>query len=689
MRESMAKKKRSFDSHSMTGRLYLLFGIVMILFLALIARLGYMQVINQQFYTDKLAKASKTKITTSSVRGQIYDATGKPLVENTTKQVVTYTRDNRLTAQEIRETAQKLLQYVSVSDTTTVTERQEVDYYLADPKVYQEVVDKLPRKEKFDTDGNRLPESKVYRAAADSIDPAQLGYTEEEKKAIVLFSQMNAISNFATGTIQTDELSTEQVAILASSGKELPGISVSTGWDRKVLDTSLASIVGNISTEKTGLPAEEVDDYLKKGYSLNDRVGTSYLEKQYESTLQGKRAEKEIHLDKNGNMESVENISDGSKGDNLKLTVDLSFQQGVEDILKNAFNAELASGNAAYSEGVYAVAMDPESGSVLAMAGIKYDPESKQMTTDSLGTITNVFVPGSVVKAATLTAGWQTDAIAGNQVLTDQPITFGGGQGITSWFTQYGSRPITAQEALEYSSNTYMVQVALRMMGTPYAADMKLDLDKVDPSMQQLRSTFAQYGLGTSTGIDLPNESTGFLPKDFTFANYLTNAFGQFDNYTPMQLAQYAATVANNGKRVAPHVVEGIYGNNDQGGLGDLIQKIEPQELDQVSISEEDMAIIKQGFYQVVHGSSGFTTGRTISQGESVPISAKTGTAETFVDNGKKEAINTNVVAYAPSDKPQIAVAVVFPHNTDLSSTVSHSITRDIINLYNQQHPMN
>ena len=684
----MARKKRKFDSHSITRRLYLLFGIVMLLFLALIARLGYMQVVNQDFYTDKLAKASKTKITTSSVRGQIYDATGKPLVENTTKQVVTYTRDNRLTAGEIRATAQKLLTYVSVSD-TEVTDRQEVDYYLADSAVYQEVVEKLPKDKKFDTDGNRLPESKIYKAAAESIDPKRLGYTDEEKKAIVLFSQMNAISNFATGTIQTDALTTEQVAVLASSSKELPGISVSTGWDRKVLDTSLASIVGNISTEKTGLPAEEVDDYLKKGYSLNDRVGTSYLEKQYESVLQGKRAEKEIHLDKNGNMESVENISDGSKGDNLKLTVDLSFQQGVEDILKNAFNAELASGNATYSEGVYAVAMDPNTGAVLAMAGIRHNLETGENSVDALGTMTNVFVPGSVVKAATLTSGWENNAISGNQVLTDQPISFGGTDSITSWFTQYGSRAITAQEALEYSSNTYMVQVALKMMGTPYSADMKLDFDELDPSMKKLRSTFAEYGLGASTGIDLPNESTGYLPDKFTFANYLTNSFGQFDNYTTLQLAQYASTVANNGKRVAPHIVEGIYGNSDQGGLGDLVQKIDTKELNQVNISDEDMSIIKQGFYQVVHGSSGFTTGRTISQGESVPISAKTGTAETFVDKGKKEAINTNVVSYAPSEKPQIAVAVVFPHNTDLSSTVSHSITRDIINLYNQQHPMN
>lgn len=679
--------KRKFDSHSITRRLYLLFGIVGVLFLALIVRLGYMQVINQKFYTDKLAKASKTRITTSSVRGQIYDAAGNPLVENTTKQVVTYTRDNKATAGEIRETAQKLLNYVAVSD-IAVTDRQAVDYYLADKDVYREVVEKLPKNEKFDTDGNRLEESKIYKAAVESIDPSKLGYTDDEKKAIMVFSQMNAISNFSTGTIQTDPLSMEQVAILASSEKDLPGISISTSWDRKVLDTSLASIVGNISTEKAGLPVEEVDEYLKKGYSLNDRVGTSYLEKEYESTLQGKRAVKEIHLNKNGNMESVEKISDGSKGNNLKLTIDLSFQQGVEDILKSAFNAELSSGNATYSEGVYAVAMDPDTGSILALAGVKHDLETGDVSADALGTITNVFVPGSVVKAATLTAGWQYGAISGNQSLVDQPITFAGSAPINSWFTSFGSRSITAVEALEYSSNTYMVQLALNMLGTPYTPNMALSSDNLDTAMEKLRSVFAEYGLGASTGIDLPNESTGYIPKDFTVSNYITNAFGQFDNYTPLQLAQYAATVANNGKRVAPHLVEGIYGNNEQGGLGDLIEKKETKELNQVNISAENMALLKQGFYQVVNGGSGFTTGRTIAQGATVSISAKTGTAETYV-NGGTSAINTNVVSYAPSDTPKIAVAVVFPHNTDLSSTVSHSITRDIINLYNQQHPMN
>lgn len=679
--------KRTFNREAIPRRLNLLFGLVVLLFSLLVGRLAYMQVFNQEFYKQKLATASKVKITASSVRGQIYDATGQPLVENTTKQMLSFTRSNKMTSDEMRSLAQALLTYVSVSK-VDLTERQLVDYYLADSEVFRQVVEKLPEDKRYDRDGNRLSESEIYQAAVDSVDAKSLNYSEEEKKAASLFNQMNQVSNFETGLVQTDELSPEQVALITSKSKDLSGISVATTWDRKVLDTSLSSIVGTVSTEKAGLPAEEAEDYLKKGYSLNDRVGTSYLEKAYEEDLQGQRSVKEVRLDKNGNMERVDVVEEGSKGNNLKLSIDLKFQTGMEEILKNALTSEIAAGNATYSEGTYAVALEPESGKVLALAGMKHDLETGEVQSDALGTITNVFVPGSVVKGATLTAGWENGAISGNQTLTDQPITFGGGNPITSWFTQYGSTAITAVEALEYSSNTYMVQLALNMMGTPYSPDMKIDLTNLDTSMEKLRTVFAQYGLGTATGIDLPGESEGYVPKGFTFANYLTNAFGQFDNYTVLQLAQYAATVASGGKRIAPHLVEGIYDNNETGGLGQLIKEVGGKELNQVPISAEDMDLIQQGFYQVVHGGGGFTTGRTIAQGEEVSISAKTGTAETFIKTGQA-AINTNVVAYAPSSNPQIAVAVVFPHNTDLNSTVSHSMTRDIINLYQQLHPMN
>ena len=679
---------RKFNSHSIPIRLNLLFSIIILLFMTIIGRLLYMQVLNKGFYETKLASASKTKVTTSSARGEIYDASGKPLVENTVKQVVSFTRNNKMTAADLKETAKKLLAYVGVTS-PTLTDRQLADYYLADQDVYKKVVASLPREKRLDSDGNRLSESELYNNAVDSVQTSQLNYTEDDKKEIYLFSQLNAVGNFETGAIATDSLTDTQIALIASASKNLPGISISTTWDRKVLETSLSSIVGSVSGEKAGLPAEEADAYIKKGYSLNDRVGTSYLEKQYEETLQGKRSVKEIHLDKYGNMESVENIEDGTKGNNIKLTIDLAFQDSVDNLLKSYFTSELGNGGAKYSEGVYAVALNPKTGAVLSMSGIKHDLKTGELTPDSLGTVTNVFVPGSVVKAATISSGWENGVLSGNQTLTDQSIVFQGSPPINSWYTAFsGPMPITAVQALEYSSNTYMVQTALGIMGLTYQPNMIAGIGNLDSAMGKLRSTFGEYGLGSATGIDLPDESTGFIPKDYDLANYITNSFGQFDNYTPMQLAQYVATIANDGVRMAPRIVEGIYGNNDKGGLGDLIQQLQPSEMNKVNISASDMSILQQGFYQVAHGTSGLTTGRAFSNGAAVSISGKTGTAESYVADGQ-QATNTNAVAYAPSDNPQIAVAVVFPHNTNLTNGVGPSIARDIINLYNQHHPMN
>ncbi|MDG7976389.1 penicillin-binding protein PBP2B [Streptococcus pneumoniae] len=679
---------RKFNSHSIPIRLNLLFSIVILLFMTIIGRLLYMQILNKDFYEKKLASASQIKVTTSSARGEIYDASGKPLVENTLKQVVSFTRSNKMTAKDLKEIASQLLGYVSITS-PNLTERQLADYYLADPEIYKKTVEALPSEKRLDSDGNRLSESELYNNAVDSVQTSQLNYTEDEKKEIYLFSQLNAVGNFATGTIATDPLNDSQVAVIASISKEMPGISISTSWDRKILETSLSSIVGSVSSEKAGLPAEEAEAYLKKGYSLNDRVGTSYLEKQYEETLQGKRSVKEIHLDKYGNMESVDTIEEGSKGNNIKLTIDLAFQDSVDALLKSYFNSELGNGGAKYSEGVYAVALNPKTGAVLSMSGLKHDLKTGDLTPDSLGTVTNVFVPGSVVKAATISSGWENGVLSGNQTLTDQPIVFQGSAPIYSWYKlAYGSFPITAVEALEYSSNAYMVQTALGIMGQTYQPNMFVGTSNLETAMGKLRATFGEYGLGAATGIDLPDESTGFVPKEYSFANYITNAFGQFDNYTPMQLAQYVATIANDGVRVAPRIVEGIYGNNDKGGLGELIQAIDTKEINKVNISESDMAILHQGFYQVSHGTSPLTTGRAFSDGATVSISGKTGTGESYVAGGQ-EANNTNAVAYAPTENPQIAVAVVFPHNTNLTKNVGPAIARDIINLYNQHHPMN
>ncbi|MGQ7371360.1 penicillin-binding protein PBP2B [Streptococcus suis] len=673
-------------------RLNMLFAIVVFLFSVLIARLVDMQLINKDFYVQKLETASQKVVSRSSVRGQIYDAKGLPLVENKLSQVVSFTRSNKITAKGIRDIAEKLVAWVSLPEDIRVSERDKADYLLADTDIYEKVVAELPREKRFGIDGNLLSEGTIYANAVESLDPKDLQLTEAEEKVVYLFTQMNKAGFFETVRLATQPLNAEQIALIASHEQDMPGVTTVTNWDRLVKDTSLSSIIGTVTTEQVGLPAEDAEDYLAKGYYLNDRVGTAYLEKQYEGVLQGQRELKEVKLNRNGNVESIDTIQEGQKGNNIQLTIDLAFQDGVNAILKKFFESELSTGSALYSDGVYAVALEPTTGAVLAMSGYKHEKGSSTITEDALGTITSVFTPGSIVKGATISSGWENGVISGNQVQLDEPIYFAGSAPITSWYGASGSN-IDTTEALEYSSNAYMVKIALGLLGQTYSPNMFLnDGDALTNAMTKLRSTFAEYGLGAPTGIDLPLESTGFLPEEYSTANFITNAFGQFDNYTPMQMAQYVATIANNGTRVAPHLVEGIYGNSSDGGLGDLIEKKTSQELNKVAISAQDLAILQQGFYQVANGSGSFNTGRQISNGAAVSISAKTGTAETFTTdrNGQViSAVNTNIVAYAPSANPKIAVAVVLPNLTDFNSTASMTIVTEIINLYNSLYPMN
>lgn len=688
-KKTTEKKVRKFKIDkkptSMTKRIYLIFSVIVVLFSIIILRLAQMQILNKSFYDEKLNSSTTYTVTTSNPRGEIYDAAGNLLVSNTVKQVVAFTRSNTITAEEMKELAAKLSTLVTFTE-TNVTTRQKKDYYLADSDTYAAVVKSLPDDEKYDSYGNNLTESEIYANAINAVTDDEINYSEDELKLVYIFSQMNAASTFSTVNLTTGDLTEEQIAYITANQSKLSGISIATDWDRETPTSSLASIIGTVSSKHSGLPAEEADDYLAKGYSLNDRVGTSYLEKEYEEYLQGTHTVREITTDKNGNVVSDEVTSEGKAGQNLKLTVNSDFQAGVESILNQYYSADIADGYATYSEGAYAVALNPQTGAILAMAGLSHETGSSTTTLDALGTINDIFVPGSVVKAATLTAGWESDVISGNQVIADQSINIAGSSAITSWFTGSGSTNITAVQALEYSSNTYMVQVALKMMGQEYYSGMSLATTGMKEAMEELRAAYAEYGMGTSTGIDLPENTTGYISDDYSAGNVLTEAFGQYDSYTPMQLAQYAATVANGGKRIAPHLVDSIYDNDGTDGIGTLGKTIETNVLNQINISDDDMDLLQQGFYQVVNSSSAYATG-TYMKSSTVTIAGKTGTAETYAVDANGNAVTTvnlSVLAYdySTSDDSHIAVAVIIPHLTSSDNHTNQYIARDIINLY-------
>lgn len=667
-------------------RLNFLFFVIFGLFVILVSRLGYLQIVEGDKMKAEMKASTTITVKENAPRGEIYDAKGTALVKNTPNSAITFTRGNEMKATEILKLATELNKLIDVPADENLTTRDKKDYWLADEDHLKEAEDRLSFKEK------NLDTTNEYQKLVDKVKDSEIQLNDEQMKVATIFKRMNAASALSTVFIKNEGVTDEELAVVAERASDLPGVSTGTDWDRSYnndLDGSLKSILGTITTEKEGLPAEEADALLKKGYARNDRVGKSYLEKQYEEQLQGKKGEYKVTLNQNGTIEKQQEVKAGEKGSNLVLTINSDFQKKVEDILKNHYQGLIDSGVAKYSPGAYAVAMNPNTGEVLAMTGFTHDINSKNIEENTLGTITSAFVPGSVVKAGTVTAGYQTGVISGNNTLIDQPIQLSGTPLKGSIYNKVlGNQiPLNTVKALEWSSNAYMMQIVLRMLGVQYQQNMTLPESASSKEMyDKLRKAFAEYGMGVKTQIDLPNESPGLVNEQFGKengpggGNLLDLSFGQYDTYTPMQLAQYASTVANGGTRISPHVVKGIYGNNESGGLGKLQQEITGKKLDQVNITADQMGIIKQGFYQAVHGSDAYTTAKDLASAKLDPA-AKTGTAETVAENGES-TINSNIVAYAPYDNPQIAISVMLPNLDEEHDDTNKAIAKDIINAF-------
>ncbi len=237
------------------------------------------------------------------------------------------------------------------------------------------------------------------------------------------------------------------------------------------------------------------------------------------------------------------------------------------------------------------------------MAGMKHETGSR--LPDALGTVTNVFVPGSVVKAATLTAGWENGVISESS-LVDQPISFSG-SAQSSWFWIWKPKSMP-RPALEYSSSHLWCRLLLNDVGPTYQPNMTLRTDQLDPAMERPRSTFASYGLGTETGIDLRTNRRATFPKVY-YWQLPNRRFGRFDANTPMQLAQYVATLLTM-ETCSSTLVQDLW---KRQGNGPLEKEIATKN-NQVK-QPENLAIIKQRFYQVVCGTSGLAAGKTIGEG--------------------------------------------------------------------------
>lgn len=281
------------------------------------------------------------------------------------------------------------------------------------------------------------------------------------------------------------------------------------------------------------------------------------------------------------------------------------------------------------------------------------------MQDDALGTFTTTYSVGSAVKGATILTGYQTGAITPKTVFNDAPMIIADTPKKSSW-KNFG--PINDINALKVSSNVYMFNTAIKIGGGRYIPGGSLPLKK--EGFDTFRQHFAQFGLGVRTGIDLPNEQTGAKGKIVYLGSMLDLAIGQFDTYSTLQLAQYVSTIANGGSRMEPHMVKEIREPQLDNKLGPIVAEIQPKVLNRLDLEKGWLERVQLGFTKVMQESGGTAYGFFGNAGYSP--AGKTGTAEAFYDGPLTSSrmapvMNLSLVGYAPSDNPEIAMAVLVP----------------------------
>lgn len=658
----VAKKKKNNKKKShIPFRLNLLFFIVFLLFSTLILRLAYLQIVRAEEYKAEVERTEQTTITGSVPRGEIFDANLNKLVGNEARHTITYTRGSNVPAAQMASVAYELAEYIDMPHTTSfevdrqfdLSERDLKDFFIA--RNQEEVRDRL------NDDEQKLSGSKSYSAMLEKVEESEiLSYEERELDAAIIFKKMNAAYSLSTVNIKNQDVTESEIARVSENLDKFPGVDTGTDWARYYPEGDmLSSILGVVTSEDQGVPESELKTYLAKGYSRNDRVGKSYLESEFETVLSGTKSRIETETNTNGDIINQIQQYSGQKGDNLILTMDIDFQETVEEIAIDSLDQRQGLNNS-----IYIAAMDPSNGDVLAMTGKEIDKgEVKDIT---YGVFNHNFNMGSSIKGATVLSAYMDGVLnSSNNVIVDQPLNIKGSNSISSVFNRYGAEPVNDIMALEVSSNVYMARLAMRMGGVyDYSKNMSLNISG-QKLLDKQREYFHQFGLGVATGIDLPSESTG-LEGAASVPGGLFFSFGQYDTYTPLQLLQYASTIANGGTRIAPRLVSEIRDTNTEtGSVGSLKTEIPTKVLNTVNVSEEAMERVQEGFYRAVNGSRG--TARSYFAGTSYMSAGKTGTAEAFYwDDDKKEitesVINITYVGYAPHDDPEIAVAVVVPN---------------------------
>ncbi|WEV40915.1 penicillin-binding protein 2 [Lactobacillus sp. ESL0684] len=673
-------------------RMKIILVIIFILFAALIGQLLYLQVGYGSRFKAEVQKSNSAVVSSQVPRGVMYDNKGRVLVGNKAQSAITYTKSVSTTADQAYTLSNALSNYISLND--KLSNQQLIDYYLADKDNSKRELAKVPKSIRK-TEDNDLINAQI----AKQVNQEHIKLSKREKTAASIYNKISGAYTLSTIYLKNSDLTDKEIAEVGEHLSSLPGVGIGTDWKRSYPNgSSIQSIIGSVSSEKAGLPSDNLQYYLTNGYSRNDRVGTSYLEEKYEPLLKGTKATSKVWTKSDGDIEQTKSVYSGQAGASLVLTLDAKYQKQIQSSLKSIYSSALASGAARYSNGAYAIAMNPKTGAILAMAGISRDPKKNKLSDNALGAINQTYVMGSAVKGATVAGGLMNKVITPtSSTMPDTPVYLPGSPIKKSVYPVGTFGALDAPSALEVSSNIYMMRMTMDWVHAKYVPKEYISMPNT--AFDTLRHNFSMFGLGQKTGVDLPGEVSGIKGRSFNSQGQILSgsvldlSYGNYDAYTPIQMVQYVSTIANGGYRMQPYVVQSVGRSAKDGKKVYIDYNKKPNVQLRIPWQQDELNVVRQGFWRVVHGTNSWGTAHKLKDVKP-SISGKSGTAQTFYydpDNPNQknppEVVNATFVGYAPSDNPELATAVVFPGlDPDLEGSYTLQMTKAMVQDYFKLH---
>ena len=601
---------------------------------------------NREFYLNEAREINEVYVSgTSAPRGRILDVNGNILVDNIGVNTIYYHKPSGVTLKDELYVAQELVKITNYE--YMYDENRLKEFYSI---INSSKVDSLITEEEYQLYSERkltsqdLSEMKMNRITDDMIN----SMSTLEKYSSYFYFLMNEGYSYDNKCLIENASEEIYASVLE---RNFLGIFGEMEWKRVYnYGDTLKTIFGEISNS---LPAEK-DYLLDRGYSLTDKVGISGLEEYYEEYLKGEKA-----IYKVGSNNSLELVKEAKRGADLVLEIDINIQMQVEEIIKEEILKAKKTANTEFYKESYALISDPLTGSIKAIAGIRLITNGKDSSFQdvSINVIKNAYTVGSAVKGASMAVGYKNGIIDIGTSITDGCVKLANMPAKCS-YKRLGR--LNDVEALALSSNYYQFIIALGIMGYNYTYNME-----AEASMEHFnlyRNTFAEFGLGAKTGIDLPNESLGLKGETVAPDLLMNLAIGQYDLYTPVELLQYINTIASSGTRRTLSLMHSVI-NGDE-----ILLEHTNEVLNQVELEDKYIKRIQEGFRSVMKSGTGYWYINT-----SIPAAGKTGTSESYIDNdldGNLESfvLSNTFLMYAPYDNPKYSIVVISPNTSNLNS---------------------